>query len=110
MALISILRPIPAVEHSPGRIEVGPKRAAENAIDETCSVSRSFLFRGKPTEFGNEFFAQLVIGVERQDPLARNLRQAEIALRCEIVERATHDFGLRVAKNHLYGFIGAAAI
>ena len=81
-----------------------------NAVNKPGAITGDSLARNKRPQLVEQFVAQLVIGVERQNPWALDMDQAEIALPGEIDEFVHEYRNPRMAAQNVQGSVGAAAI
>src|SRR5262245_17677100 len=87
-----------AIEHSARRIECAAERPTENAIDEPRAITHLPVVRRQTAELTHQIFAELIVGIHRQDPLRRHEREAEVALLGKTVEGSMADFYARVPR------------
>src|ERR1044071_10022993 len=91
MSFLPIEAALPAIEDCSRRVQGPAQLMAINAIDKPGAITGGRLARSKRPQLVEQFVAQFVIGVERQNPGARDMSQAEIALPGEIDEVA-HEY------------------
>ena len=108
--LVLVARTRDAVEHGARRVERATERMAMDAVDEGCPVAAILGCRLQALQFRDEAIAQLIIRVERQDPVRADLGQAEIALLGEAVERPVDHVDPRVPGEDVERTVGAATV
>jgi hypothetical protein len=92
MALVFVPAIPDPVEHEARRIERAAQGTAVDAIDEADAEPRLLLGRIQSAKLGDQLVTQLVVGIQRQHPLGPDMRQSEVALFGETVERPMTNF------------------
>ena len=110
MPLLPIVPAIPAIENCSRRVEGTSQGTAVNAVNKPGTIAGDGLARNQRPQLVDQFIAQLVIGVERQNPRTLDMDQAEIALPGEVDEFMHEYRNPRMAAQNLQGSVGAAAV
>ena len=110
MAFLAVGRLVFSVEDGARRIQRPAQRPPVDPIDEPRPIADGAVGRREGRQFAYQLVAELIVGIEREDPRARHLRQPEIALVGKIHERVIDHFNLRIAPQYLDRSVGAAAV
>src|SRR5690348_4543201 len=84
MPFVLVSRQFWPIENGSRWVERPTQRPPINAIDESCLIASHAIVSHRSCDLSNKLIAQLIVGVERQNPWSLYLFETEIALGCKI--------------------------
>ena len=99
MTFVDVRRSGPPVKHGTRWIYGGSQRVTKYPIDESGPIAADVGGRSQTSNFRDQSVAQDVIGIQRENPLAVDMGETEIALRRRTIKIPPNDYRLRVLTN-----------